>query len=327
MSNTATVDAYIDTFGYVVDTTANTAAGNYLLVTKAVFSTTDALNNTVYKAQVVKTDGTIEIVTVTNSSGAVGLYSYSVSDGKYTLTAAKATDSAANYGQELSSQTISKSTVKIGSHYFADDVNFIVVKNKGQDNMKANVYTGKQPLAGSVTVYYLTSKSVKTGEAGTITTAFVVGSDVVSTNDSVVFSTVNTAKGSVIIDDSTYSTYSLYVDGEKKTVAVTGSTTPAANKFYTYTTDSNGVYTLTETSAGVAANKTISAYNNYVTVADITDTLTATSDVKVIDTRSNPDTEITTVGTLADQTGTVTGSVVYDGDAKTVSVIYITNVA
>ena len=117
------------------------------------------------------------------------------------------------------------------------------------------------------------------------------------------------------------------MDGEKKTVAVTGSTTPAANKFYTYTTDSNGVYTLTETSAGVAANKTISAYNNYVTVADITDTLTATSDVKVIDTRSNPDTEITTVGTLADQTGTVTGSVVYDGDAKTVSVIYITNVA
>ena len=327
VSNTATVDAYIDTFGYVVDTTANTAAGNYLLVTKAVFSTKDALNNDVYKAQVVKTDGTIEIVTVTNSSGAVGLYSYSVSDGKYTLTAAKATDSAANYGQELSSQTISKSTVKIGSHYFADDVNFIVVKNKGQDNMKANVYTGKQPLAGSVTVYYLTSKSVKTGEAGTITTAFVVGSDVVSTNDSVVFSTVNTAKGSVIIDDSTYSTYSLYVDGEKKTVAVTGSTTPAANKFYTYTTDSNGVYTLTETSAGVAANKTISAYNNYVTVADITDTLTATSDVKVIDTRSNPDTEITTVGTLADQTGTVTGSVVYDGDAKTVSVIYITNVA
>ena len=327
VSNTATVDAYIDTFGYVVDTTANTAAGNYLLVTKAVFSTTDALNNTVYKAQVVKTDGTIEIVTVTNSSGAVGLYSYSVSDGKYTLTAAKATDSVANYGQELSSQTISKSTVKIGSHYFADDVNFIVVKNAGQDNMKANVYTGKQPLAGAVTVYYLTSKSVETDQAGTITTAFVVGSDVVSTNDSVVFSTVSAANGSVIIGDSTYSTYSLYVDGEKKTVAVTGSTTPAANKFYTYTTDSNGVYTLTETSAGVAANKTISAYNNYVTVADITDTLTATSDVKVIDTRTNPDTEITTVGTLADQTGTVTGSVVYDGDAKTVSVIYITNVA
>ena len=94
VSNTATVDAYIDTFGYVVDTTANTAAGNYLLVTKAVFSTKDALDNDVYKAQVVKTDGTIEIVTVTNSSGAVGLYSYSVSDGKYTLTAAKATDSA-----------------------------------------------------------------------------------------------------------------------------------------------------------------------------------------------------------------------------------------
>ena len=328
VSSTATVDAYIDTFGYVVDTDANTAAGNYLLVTKAVFSTTDALNNPVYKAQVVKTDGTVEIVTVdsSNSSAPVGLYSYTVSDGKYTLTAAKADSSTADYGQELSSQTISKSTVKIGSHYFADDVNFIVVKNAGESNMKTSVYTGKQPLAGTVTVYYLTDKSVETDEAGTITTAFVTGSDVVSTNDSVVFSTGGSSNGSVVIGDDTYNTYSLYVDGEKKTVAVSSDTTPSANNFYTYTTDGNGVYTLTATSAGVAANKTISAYRNYVTVTDINDTLTAASDVKVIDTRSDPETEINTISALADQTGTVTGSVVYDGDAKTVSVIYVTGV-
>ena len=268
--------------------------------------------------------------TVTNSgSVAAGLYSYTVSDGKYTLTAAKATDSSANYGHEEGGVTISSSTVKLNSHYFDNDTNFVVVSGTAGSDLKTHVYTGKQSMAGTVTVYYLTSKSVEDDQSGTITTAFVVGSDVVTTENDLVYSTVSSSNGQVYIDGSTYNTYSLYINGEKKTVPVKGSTTPAANKFYTYGVDANGVYSLTEKNSGVVTNGVLtSVYGNYITLKTVlTDGNYTAADAVVVDTRSgDPDPELNSLSALQDAVNggkTVVVSVAYNSEKKEVSAIYV----
>lgn len=350
VSDSATVSVYLDSYGYIVSCDATAAAGNYLLVTKTAWSADDSLGNSVYKMQAVFTDGTSGVYTVSKLNGdtvagatdagkneikfdqvTAGLYSYTVSGSKYELTPAKATSSDASYGHvwdEAKTNSITSSTVKLNSQYFADDVNYIVVTNAGDSDMKANLYTGKQTTAGNVTVYYLTSKSVTNNQSGTITTAFVVGSDVVNSNNDVIFTTASqaTSNGSTIIDGTRYTTYSVYMNGEKTTIPVKGDTTPSANKFYTYGKDSNGVYTLNDTDSGVKTDKVVSAYSKYVTVNGIADTLTATDDIKVVDTRSDVDTKIDSLSALADA-GSVIASVVYDGDKNTVSYIYVTAVA
>lgn len=350
VSDSATVAVYLDSYGYIVSCDATAAAGNYLLVTKVSWKTTDSLGNDVYKMQAVFTDGTSGVYTVSKLNGdtvadatdagnnkikfdsvKVGLYSYTVSGSKYELTSAESSNTSANYGHvwdEAKTSSITNSTVKLNSQYFADDVNYIVVTNNGDSDMKVSQYTGKQNTAGDVAVYYLTSKSVETDQNGTITTAFVVGSDVVSSNSDVIFTTASQAasNGSAIIDGTRYTTYSVYMNGEKTTIPVKGDTIPSANKFYTYGKDSNGVYALNDTDSGVKTDKVVSAYNKYVTVADITDTLTATDDIKVVDTRSDVDTKIDSLSALADADGSVIASVVYNGDKNTVSYIYVTGV-
>ena len=330
VSNVAIVDAYVDAYGYLVDCNASTAAGNYMYVAKFWSNSYDDYGNQVNKVQGVLTDGTVGTYTVTNSgSVAAGLYSYTVSDGKYTLTAAKATDSSANYGHEEGGVTISSSTVKLNSHYFDNDTNFVVVSGTAGSDLKTHVYTGKQSMAGTVTVYYLTSKSVEDDQSGTITTAFVVGSDVVTTENDLVYSTVSSSNGQVYIDGSTYNTYSLYINGEKKTVPVKGSTTPAANKFYTYGVDANGVYSLTEKNSGVVTNGVLtSVYGNYITLKTVlTDGNYTAADAVVVDTRSgDPDPELNSLSALQDAVNggkTVVVSVAYNSEKKEVSAIYV----
>ena len=332
VSNVAIVDAYVDAYGYLVDCNASTAAGNYMYVAKAAWETNDDYGNKVYKVQGVLTDGTIGTYTVTSGSEgtpAVGLYSYTVSDGKYTLTAAKATDSSANYGHEEGSVTISSSTVKLNSHYFDNDTNFVVVSGTAGSDLKTHVYTGKQSMAGTVTVYYLTSKSVEDDQSGTITTAFVIGSDVVTTENDLIYSTVSTKNGQVYIDGSNYDTYSLYINGEKKTVPVKGSTTPAANKFYTYGVDANGVYSLTAKDSGVVTNGVLTTvYGNYITLESVlTDGNYTAANAVVVDTRSgDPDPELNSLSALQDAVNdgkTVVVSVAYNSEKKEVSAIYV----
>ena len=329
VSNVAIVDAYVDAYGYLVDCNASTAAGNYMYVAKFWDSSYDDYGNQVNKVQGVLTDGTVGTYTVTNGSAAAGLYSYTVSDGKYTLTAAKATDSSANYGHEEGSVTISSSTVKLNSHYFDNDTNFVVVSGTAGSDLKTHVYTGKQSMAGTVTVYYLTSKSVEDDQSGTITTAFVVGSDVVTTENDLIYSTTSTKNGQVYIDGSNYDTYSLYINGEKKTVPVKGSTTPAANKFYTYGVDANGVYSLTEKNSGVVTNGVLTTvYGNYITLESVlTDGNYTAADAVVVDTRSgDPDPELNSLSALQDAVNggkTVVVSVAYNSEKKEVSAIYV----
>ena len=330
VSNVAIVDAYVDAYGYLVDCNASTAAGNYMYVAKFWDNSFDDYGNKVNKVQGVLTDGTVGTYTVTNSgSVAAGLYSYTVSDGKYTLTAAKATDSSANYGHEETSVTISSSTVKLNSHYFDNDTNFVVVSGTAGSDLKTHVYTGKQSMAGSVTVYYLTSKSVEDDQSGTITTAFVVGSDVVTTENDLVYSTVSSSNGQVYIDGSTYNTYSLYINGEKKTVPVKGSTTPAANKFYTYGVDANGVYSLTAKDSGVVTNGVLTTvYGNYITLESVlTDGNYTAANAVVVDTRSgDPDPALNSLSALQDAVNggkTVVVSVAYNSEKKEVSAIYV----
>jgi len=331
VSNVAIVDAYVDAYGYLVDCNASTAAGNYMYVARFWGTSKDDYGYDVNKVQGVLTDGTIGSFTVTNTSADLGLYSYTISDGKYTLTPAAATNTTANYGHSASA-TIESSTVKLNSHYFAEDVNFISVSGTPGSDLKTKVYTGKQNMSGSVTVYYLTSKSITDSKAGTITTAFVVGSDVVTVDSDLIYSTGATSNGQVYIDGTNYNTYELYVNGEKKTLPVKGSTTPAANEFYTYGVDANGVYSLTEKTGSVVNSTLTTVYNGYVT---LNDTLTAgnydATDAIVVDTRSgDPDPEMNSLSALSDALNagkTITVSVAYDSNDKEISIIYVLTVA
>lgn len=317
-------DVYLDAYGYVVYCTANTAAGNYMAVTKASWETKDEFGNTVYKVQGVLADGTVATYTVSAAVANTGLYSYTVSNGKYTLTAAKADDSHANYGHEASATTIEKGAVKIGNHYFANDVKFVTVTNAGTANTKATVYTGKQIVTASSKIVYLTTKSVEEDQAGTISTVFVIGGDAATTSKDLVFATSTTATGKTVINGTTYDTYTVYVNGEKKVVPATAA--PAtANKFNTFTVDANGVYTFAETTSGVVTSKTITAYGNYVNI-DSKD-YSAADGIVVIDTRADVEEPIESVSAIAATTGTITASAVVDATNSTVSMIFITNVA
>ena len=318
-------DVYLDAYGYVVYCTANTAAGNYMVVTHAAWETKDEFNNSVYKVQGVLADGTVATYIVTNTSADVGLYSYTVSNGKYTLTEAKATSGAANYGHATTATEIKKTDVKLGTnHYFADDVKFVTVTNAGSANTKATVYTGKQIVTDATTnkIFYLTTKSVKDGQAGTISTVFVIGSDVATTSKDLVFATSTSATGKTIINGTNYDTYTVYVNGEKKVVPATAAPSDA-KAFYTFTVDANGVYTFTKTTSGVVTEKATTAYGNYVTI-DSKD-YKAADGIVVIDTRTT-DEPIESVSAIAATTG-ITASAVVDATNSTVSMIFITNVA
>ena len=320
-------DVYLDAYGYVVYSTANTAVGNYMVVTKDAWdTTTDEFGTKIVKVQGVLADGTVGIYTITNAKAdaTVGLYSYTVSNGKYTLTAAKATSGAANYGHATTVTEIKKTDVRLGtSHYFADDVNFVTVTNAGSANTKATVYTGKQVVTTATRIVYLTTKNVNDNQAGTISTVFVIGGDAATSSKDLVFVNSKDATGKTIINGETKDTYTVYVNGEKKVVPATGAPSDA-KAFYTFTVDANGVYTFTKTTSGVVTEKATTAYGNYVTI-DSKD-YKAADGIVVIDTRTT-DEPIESVSAIAATTGTITASAVVDATNSTVSMIFITNVA
>ena len=321
-------DVYLDAYGYVVWTTANTDAGNYLVVTKDAWPTKDALGNDVYKVQAVFTDGTVGTYEVADDDKAckAGLYRYEITNGKYDLEKAEATNSKASYGH-AERANIATGDVKLNSHFFAENVTFISIANAGKSNMSATLYTGKQVVTGNPQMYYLTTKSVEDDQSGTITTVFVVGGSVATSNDDLIFVADANKNGTTRIDGVVYDTYSVYINGEKTTVPVVSGTSVEAGKFYTYAENSNGVYTLANTTSGVLTGKTATAYNNYVTIDNTV--FTAADDVVVIDTRKNIDDmdKIESVSAIADAKGTITVSAVVDNTKKTVSYIFVTDFA
>ena len=321
-------DVYLDAYGYVVWTTANTDAGNYLVVTKDAWETRDALGNKVYKVQAVFTDGTVGTYEVADDDSAckAGLYRYEITNGKYDLVKAEATNNDASYGH-AEQANIATGDVKLNSHFFAENVTFISIANAGKSNMSATLYTGKQVVTGNPQMYYLTTKSVNDKESGTISTVFVVGGSVATSNDDLIFVADNESNGTTRIDGVVYDTYSVYINGEKTTVPVVSGTSVEAGKFYTYAENSNGVYTLANTTSGVLTGETATAYNNYVTIDDTV--FTAADDVVVIDTRENIDDmdKIESVSAIADAKGTITVSAVVDNTKKTVSYIFVTGFA
>ena len=212
-------------------------------------------------------------------------------------------------------------------HYYAKDVTFITVTGDKASNLKATVSTGVQDVATASDIAYVTTKSIDNSTNGTISLVFVKGS-VTTTSSDLIYVADDSAVGIQRIDGESYNTYEVYVNGEKKEIAIDTSAgdfsgSSDANKFYTYSADSNNVYTLFDYSSKVMSAEAITnLYNGTLTTSTL-----ANYDISKANIVDLTDNDIATAGALENlfKTGaTVKVAAVYDDDAKTVSTLYIT---
>ena len=338
VNNVADTDIYVDAYGYVVDCTASAASGNYLYLAKS-WAATDDYGNPAIKAQAVLSDGTITTVVVSKvdtktavaegasaqaseKAATVGLYRYNTSNSKYELTS---TDS---YMVGPTTTTIESTTAQVSNCYFTDASNMIVISGTAGTDLKAAKYTGKHTTSGSAACYIITTKA----SGNTISTIFVVGTDVVTSSTDLVYCNDASSKGTISAGGTNYTAYDLYVNGKSMTVA--SKTVPTAAKFYTYGVDTNGVYTLTEKTSGVVLNTALTSIFNsqYITITgtDLANGNYSASDAIIVDINTDDAYDFNSIGdiqTQKDNGKTINVSVAYNSDTKTVSAIYVVSVA
>ena len=327
------VDFYLDTYGNVIYTTAasNTDTIDTVYVV-TVGAKQDTYGDTVNVMQAVTATGEVINVEYKAASSttvkANEAYSYEMDGDTYVLTAASTSletskASVAAVGGTKPTE-VDKKDKKLGSNYFASDVNFVYIDGTKSD-LKVSVKSGVQDVTLATTDYVVTAKDKDDNIV--VATVYVKG-DVSTSSDTVVYVAKDSAdaKGTKYGDDgkTILNGFQVYVNGVKQTIYIKGSTAPTKG-FYTYTVnETTGAWTLKSTTSGVATGDTVTAslvngvyYLNGIDAVKDYDATNAT----VVDTVNDP-TEIDTMADIKDQTS-VKAAVVFDKDAETVTTIYI----
>ena len=330
------VDFYLDTYGNVIYTTAasNTDTIDTVYVV-TVGTKQDTYGDTVNVMQAVTATGEVINVEYKAASSttvkANEAYSYEMDGDTYVLTAASTSletletskASVAAVGGTKPTE-VDKKDKKLGSNYFASDVNFVYIDGTKSD-LKVSVKSGVQDVTLATTDYVVTAKDKDDNIV--VATVYVKG-DVSTSSDTVVYVAKDSAdaKGIKYGDDgkTILNGFQVYVNGVKQTIYTKGSTAPTKG-FYTYTVnETTGAWTLKSTTSGVATGDTVTAslvngvyYLNGIDAVKDYDATNAT----VVDTVNDP-TEIDTMADIKDQTS-VKAAVVFDKDAETVTTIYI----
>ena len=327
------VDFYLDTYGNVIYTTAasNTDTIDTVYVV-TVGTKQDTYGDMVNVMQAVTATGEVINVEYKAASSttvkANEAYSYEMDGDTYVLTAASTSletskASVAAVGGTKPTE-VDKKDKKLGSNYFASDVNFVYIDGTKSD-LKVSVKSGVQDVTLATTDYVVTAKDKDDNIV--VATVYVKG-DVSTSSDTVVYVAKDSAdaKGTKYGDDgkTILNGFQVYVNGVKQTIYIKGSTAPTKG-FYTYTVnETTGAWTLKSTTSGVATGDTVTAslvngvyYLNGIDAVKDYDATNAT----VVDTVNDP-TEIDTMADIKDQTS-VKAAVVFDKDAETVTTIYI----
>lgn len=288
-----TYDAYIDSESLVYYVPASSASKSYAVLVSNAGATTDELGKAVYKAQLVFADGTTSVVTLKDdSASAAGIYEYTVSSGKYTLTA-PALNSYAHFANIAMNTKLPSITGT--QHFFTDTTDFYMVKDAGSTSMKVTAYSGAQKITttAAVDVYYITNKEAAAASNASITTAIVVTNAKASNSTKdIVYAKGGVSANTTMIGTDKYYTHEIYINGEKNIVPSEANNVAAG--FYQPTTDNDGVYDFgTPEATGVEylVNTTIAgAYAGNLTLNETLDTKTVvkvSDDVIVIDLRSS----------------------------------------
>jgi hypothetical protein len=220
------------------------------------------------------------------------------------------------------------------ANYYADSVKFIFV-NGNASALAVSTKDGVQYVNSGATGFQYVVGKDSSGNS-VITTVFITGTASVS-GSGLIYLGAASYTGTSIYTDATTKTatvgydYTTYINGVSKAIVNTAGGL-ALNTFYSYTVDTNGIYTLASVAASEAANSVksntdvTSIYNNYFTAnnADFN-----ASSVKIVDlVNTAPDAvAITTLSALKNQlaSAAVTTSYVYDS-SNNVSAIYIVGI-
>ena len=326
------VDFYLDTYGNVIYTTAASNTDTIDTVYVVTIGTKqDTYGDKVDVMQAVTATGEVINVEYRAASESTTVkaneaYSYEMDGDTYVLTAASTSleTSKASVAAVTKPTEVDKKDKKLGSNYFASDVNFVYIDGTKSD-LKVSVKSGVQDVTLATTDYVVTAKDKDDNIV--VATVYVKG-DVSTSSDTVVYVAKDPAdaKGIKLGDDdkTILNGFQVYVNGVKQTIYIKGSTAPTKG-FYTYTVnETTGAWTLKSTTSGVATGDTVTAslvngvyYLNGIDAVKDYDATNAT----VVDTVNDP-TEIDTMADIKDQTS-VKAAVVFDKDAETVTTIYI----
>ena len=326
------VDFYLDTYGNVIYTTAASNTDTIDTVYVVTIGTKqDTYGDKVDVMQAVTATGEVINVEYRAASESTTVkaneaYSYEMDGDTYVLTAASTSleTSKASVAAVPKPTEVDKKDKKLGSNYFASDVNFVYIDGTKSD-LKVSVKSGVQDVTLATTDYVVTAKDKDDNIV--VATVYVKG-DVSTSSDTVVYVAKDSAdaKGTKLGDDgkTILNGFQVYVNGVKQTIYIKGSTAPTKG-FYTYTVnETTGAWTLKSTTSGVATGDTVTAslvngvyYLNGIDAVKDYDATNAT----VVDTVNDP-TEIDTMADIKDQTS-VKAAVVFDKDAETVTTIYI----
>ena len=335
-----TVNFYLDTFGNVIytDAASNTdTVDTVYVVTKGTKQ--DAYGDTVKVMQAVNANGEVinaEYKLASSDAEATvnQAYTYEMDGDTYKLTAAdtSATTGKAGVAAVGKAVSVDKKDKKLSvasswDNYYASNVNFVYIDGTKSD-LKASVKSGVQDVELAATDYVVTAKD-KDGNI-VVATVYVKG-DVSTTSDNIVYVAEANAEanGSKLGDDNktTLNGFKVYVNGEKQTIYIKGSTAPTKG-FYTYTVnEKTGAWTLKSTTSGVAVEQSgvkatlVNGVYYIDGVADVKD-FDATN-ATVVDVKNDP-TKYESMADIKDTGDTgVTAAIVFNKDAKTVTTIYV----
>ena len=279
----------------------------------------------VYKAQFVTADGEVKYVeTTADYSNTVtytqGLYKAAYVDGKYTLTAITldtATEKTLTGAKFVKVQKIA------GQPWFLDTNTNIIVMDKAnpfggdaKGNNLAVTVSNPGYLDGDYTgkTAYMSLVAIPGSTAYTVDAIWITGAAAApATNpeeNSYMYVTSVSPVGTTILSDvpnpvtgtyDTASTYTVYIDGEKATVALTAA--PASTGFFTYTKNANGTFTVgaaavtTVKTVSVGGASTTTLFNGIFSTSDTTLDGKNISALPVVDLR-NVTKKITSVADL-----------------------------
>jgi hypothetical protein len=282
--------------GFVIGVLGEAAVKNiadYVYVVATSGTGYDAYGKATYPTQIVRMDGTTEVVNA-HSSTTAGLYkiAYDSSDGDYTFTGATDTTSKDInttddfYGKNqidgevaMTAKTTSVTVDTINSTsatkaYITSSTRLLFVDGKGA-TLKVSLATGamKQSI-GDDSLVLLSKTSTGNYEVE----AIIIAAAQVSVSSDMVYAKT-AAVGTVYINGTEYNQYEIYslTTGEKTTVAATGA--PASAGIATYSVNADGAYTFGTALAAVtsadnadgmyvAANGYLTVYNNLLSCND-----------------------------------------------------------
>ena len=254
-------------FGYA-DAAARVATiDSIVYVTRAEFQMKNELGEESWYVEAVSMDGTSGIYCVGTTdpnvtadqlykitkNNATGLYSFSAPTA---FGAISATDpygvAATNAVVNLRTNTTNISATTAGTVFVGNDVALLTVTGEGS-TLKTSCTIGLANVdVASGAEIIVTKAADNTFDV----VAIVLESDSTALGDisaDVIYFVDNTADATTWIDNSSVDVYEGYNLATGKKVEVATSTQPTAAKFYTYSVDANGEYTLTDKDAVYAA--------------------------------------------------------------------------